>query len=117
MLLRYVNHTRPSYFTTYIKEVPISRVQVDLGSALNLITITALQELGVPPNKLTSTNSAIQGFDGEIQNPIGRIRIKFQLRSLASEATLHVVKTLACYNILFGRTWLHDYAIVPSTLH
>ncbi|XXG41782.1 hypothetical protein AAC387_Pa01g2180 [Persea americana] len=41
----------------------ITRAQVDPGSALNHITITALQELGVPPNKLTSTNTAIQGYE------------------------------------------------------
>ncbi|XXG73111.1 hypothetical protein AAC387_Pa07g2080 [Persea americana] len=97
--------------------MPIPRVQVDPGSALNLITIRTLQELGVPPNKLTSTNTMIQGYDGEIQNPIGKIRIKFQLGSLVSEATLHVVKTRACSNILLGRRWLHDYVIVPSSLH
>ena len=57
----------------------ITRVQVDPGSALNHITITALQELGVPPNKLTSTNTAIQGYEGEVQNPIGKIWINSSL--------------------------------------
>ena len=75
MLLGNVNHTRPLYFTAYIKEVPSPKVQVDPGSALNLITIMALQEFGVPPNKLTSTNTVIQGYDGEVQDPIGKIRI------------------------------------------
>eukprot|EP00268_Persea_americana_P028067 TRINITY_DN27302_c0_g1_i1.p1 TRINITY_DN27302_c0_g1~~TRINITY_DN27302_c0_g1_i1.p1 ORF type:complete len:135 (+),score=6.07 TRINITY_DN27302_c0_g1_i1:895-1299(+) len=117
MLLDNVNHTGPLCFTAYIKEMPILRKQVDPGSALNLITVTALKELGVPPNKLTSTNTTIRGYDGKIQNPIRNIRIKFQLGSLASEATLHVVKTRACYIILLRRKWLHDYAIVPSTLH
>lgn len=88
----------------------IPRVQVNPGSALNLITITALKELGIPPSKLTSTNTSIQGYDGEVQNPIGKARIEFKVGSLTFEATLHVVKTRACYNIL-------DYAIVPSTLH
>ena len=117
MLLGPINYMRPLYFTTNIKEMPIPRVQVDPGSVVNLITIIALQELGVPPNKLTSTNTAIQGYDGEVQNPIGKIRIKFQLGSLTSEVTLHVVKIRTCYNILLGRRWLHDYTIVPSTLH
>ena len=108
---------RPLYFTAYIKEVPIPRVQVDPVSALNLITITALQELGVPSNKLNSTNTTIQGYDGEIQKPIGKMWIKFQLRSLASKATLHIIKICGCYNTLLGRRWLHDNAIVPSTLH
>ncbi|XXG58881.1 hypothetical protein AAC387_Pa04g1073 [Persea americana] len=63
----------------------IPMVQVNTRSALNLITVTALQELGMPPNKLTSTNTATQGYDGEVQNPIRKIQIKFQLGYLASE--------------------------------
>ena len=41
-LLGHVNHTGPLYFTAYIKEMPIPRVQVDPESVLDLITITAL---------------------------------------------------------------------------
>lgn len=77
----------------------------------------ALQELGIPRSKLTSTNTSNQGNDKEIQNPIGKIRIRFQLGDLISKVTLHVVNTRACYNILLERIWLHDYAIVPSTPH
>ena len=69
---------------------------MDPGSALNFITVTALQELGVPPDKLTSTYTAIQGHNGEIQNPIRKIHIKLQLGGLAFEATLYIVKTQAC---------------------
>lgn len=112
-----MKHRMPLYFTSHIKEIPIPRVQVDPKSALNLITITTLQELGVPPSKLTNTNTSIQGYDGEIQNPIGKIQIKFQFGSLTSAATLHGFKTRAFYNILLGRRWVHDYAIIPSTLH
>ena len=117
MLLGHVNHARLLYFTAFIKEMLITRVHLDPGLALNVIAITTMQELGVPPNMLTSTNTAIQGYDGKVQNPIGKIRIKFQLGSLTFEATLHVVKTRACNNILPGRRWLHDYAIMPSTFH
>lgn len=42
MLLGNVNHTRPLYFTTFIIEVPIPKVQVDPGSTLNFIIVTAL---------------------------------------------------------------------------
>ena len=77
MLFDNVNHTRPLYLQYISKNVKFTRVQVDSGSALNLITVTALQELGVLPNKLTSTNIVIQGYDGEVQNPIRKIWIKF----------------------------------------
>lgn len=66
---------RPLYFTDNIKEVMIPRVQVNPGAGLNPITMLALQDFGIPPNKLTGTNNSIQGYDGEIQNPIGKLQI------------------------------------------
>ena len=90
MLSSNVNHTRPLYSIAYIKEVLIRRVWVDPGSALNLIIVTALQELGVPPNKLTSTKTAIQVCGGEIQNLIEKIKIKFQLGSLVSKNKMNL---------------------------
>lgn len=66
LLLCEAKHTGPLYLTTYIKDIPIPRVQVDPRSALNLITITALQKLGIQPSELTSTNTSIQGYDGEV---------------------------------------------------
>ncbi|XXG47440.1 hypothetical protein AAC387_Pa02g2086 [Persea americana] len=45
LLLGETKHNRPLYFTGYMKEMPIRRVQIDPGSALNLISTTALEEL------------------------------------------------------------------------
>lgn len=66
LLLGDAKHTGPLYLTTYIKDIPIPQVQVDPRSVLNLITITALQKLGIQPSKLISTNTSIQGYDGEV---------------------------------------------------
>ena len=81
MLLGNVNHRWPLYFTAYIKEMPIPRVQVDPGSALNLITITTLQELGVPLSKLTSTNIALQGMMAKFKTLLGRFKLNSNLRA------------------------------------
>jgi len=45
-----VKPTSPLYFTAYIKDVPVPRVQIDHGASLNLITLPALEELGISPS-------------------------------------------------------------------
>ena len=64
------------YFTGYIKKMPIHRVQMDSGSALNLISTSALEELGIPPSNLNHMSVPIFGYDESTQRPIGKIRFK-----------------------------------------
>ncbi|XXG88406.1 hypothetical protein AAC387_Pa12g0617 [Persea americana] len=101
----------------YIKEMPIHRVQIDPGSALNLISTTALEELGIPPSKLSHTSVSIVGYNGSTQRPIGKIRFKLQIGDLISEVTMYVIKTPSCYNILLGHPRIHENGVVASTLH
>ncbi|XXG73202.1 hypothetical protein AAC387_Pa07g2161 [Persea americana] len=117
LLLGKTKHNRPLYFTGYIKEMPIHRVQINPGSALNLISTTALEELGVPPSKQSHTSVSIFGYDGSAQRPIGKIRFRLQIGDLISEVTVYAIKTPSCYNILLGRPWIHENGVVPSTLH
>ncbi|XXG85708.1 hypothetical protein AAC387_Pa11g0742 [Persea americana] len=116
-LLGETKHNRPLYFTWYIKEMPIHRVQIDPGSALNLISTSALEELGIPPSKLSHTSVSIFGYDGSTQRPIGKIRFRLQIADLIFEVTVYAIKTPSCYNILLGSHWIHENGVVPSTLH
>ena len=117
LLLGETKHNRPLYFTGYVREMPIHRVQIDPGSALNLISTSALEELGIPPSKLSHTSVSIFGYDGSAQRPIGKIRFKLQIGDLISEVTVYAIRTPSCYNILLGRPWIHENGVVPSTLH
>ena len=64
LLLGETKHNRPLYFTGYIKEMLIHKVQIDPGSALNLISTTELEEKGIPSSKLSHTSVTIFGYDG-----------------------------------------------------
>ncbi|KAJ8636172.1 hypothetical protein MRB53_010439 [Persea americana] len=97
--------------------MPIHRVQIDPGFALNLISTSALEELGIPPSKLSHTSVSIFGYDGSAQRPIGKIRFRLQIGDLISKVTVYAIKTPSCYNILLGRPWIHENGVVPSTLH
>ncbi|KAJ8624186.1 hypothetical protein MRB53_032716 [Persea americana] len=117
LLLGETKHNRPLCFIRYIKEMPIHRIQIDPGYALNLVFTTALEELGIPPSELSHTSVSIFGYDGSAQRPIGKIRFRLQIGDLISEVTVYAIKTPSCYNNLLGCPWIHENDVVPSTLH
>ncbi|KAJ8615136.1 hypothetical protein MRB53_034508 [Persea americana] len=95
--------------------MPMHRVQINPGSTLNLISTSALEELGIPPRKLSHTSMSIFGYDGSAQRPIGKIRFRLQIGDLISEVTVYAIKTPSYYNILLGRPWIYENGVVPST--
>jgi len=48
-------HDRPLYFTGYIRSSEVSRIQVNLGSALSIMPRRVMQHLGIPTHRLSAT--------------------------------------------------------------
>ena len=59
----------------------------------------------------------IQGFNQAGQKAMGTIVLQMEIGELLSTALFHVIDAPTSYNVLLGRPWLHNYGIVPSTLH
>ncbi|GKV49781.1 hypothetical protein SLEP1_g56513 [Rubroshorea leprosula] len=59
----------------------------------------------------------IQGFNQKGQRAIGKIRINFQIADMATSALFHVIEAKTSYELLLGRTWIHENGVVPSTWH
>jgi len=39
------------------------------------------------------------------------------MKDMASNALFHVIDAKTTYNLLFGRSWIHENNIIFSTLH
>ncbi|KAL0307802.1 UNVERIFIED_CONTAM: hypothetical protein Sangu_3011500 [Sesamum angustifolium] len=59
----------------------------------------------------------IQGFNQGGQRVVGIIRMQLTMEDMVSSALFHVIDAKTSYNILLGRPWLHENAVVPSTWH
>ena len=79
MLIKNPKHDKPLYFTGYISSSQVDRIQVDPGSALSIMPLRLLQYLGVPLNRLSSTNTTIYGFNATNTRPLSKIRLKCQM--------------------------------------
>ena len=50
-------------------------------------------------------------------HPTGKIKLKYQIGDLRSEATCYVIDADTLFNLLQGRLWIHHNSIISSTLH
>jgi len=95
-------HDRTLYFTGYIESSEVSRIQVDPGSALSIMSRRVMQHLGIPTHRLSATQTIIYGFNTNGTRPMGKIKLKCQIGDLKSEVTCYVINADTSYNLLLG---------------
>ena len=81
----------PLYFTGYIGSSEVSRIQLDLGSALSIMPRRVMQHLGIPTHQLSTTQTIIYGFNANGMRPMGKIKLKYQIGDLRSLVTCYVI--------------------------
>jgi len=62
-------------------------------------------------------STTIYGFNANGPRPMGKIKLKCQIRDLKSEVMCYVINADTPYNLLLERPWIHRKSIVPYTLH
>jgi len=95
-------HDRPLYFTGYIGSSEVSCIQADLGSALSIMLRRVMQHLRIPIHRLSATQTTIYDFKTNGTCPMGKIKLKCQIRGLRSEVTCYVIDADTSYNLLLG---------------
>ncbi|KAL0320192.1 UNVERIFIED_CONTAM: hypothetical protein Sradi_5280700 [Sesamum radiatum] len=117
LLLGSKPHNRPLIVTCYAREQKVNRILIDGGSAVNILPLHTMKELGIPMDELTNSRLMIQGFNQGGQRALGIIRINLLMEDMFSTALFHVIDAKTSYNMLLGRPWLHKNGVVPSTWH
>ena len=112
------HHLKPLYITATFNGIPLSRVLVDNGAAVNIMPFRTLKKLGKERARLIPTSTTIAGFAGESKNAKGIISIRLVIGSVMSDTAFFVIDNLTCkYNALLGRDWIHANGCIPSSMH
>ncbi|XP_020082008.1 uncharacterized protein LOC109705667 [Ananas comosus] len=117
MLLGTAHHNRPLYVTGTSDGDKINRILIDPGSSINILTLRTLKSLALNVDHLSSEKIVIQGFNQHSQKALGSIILPIKFGALRTEAKFYVINADTSYKALMGRPWLHEYNVVPSTLH
>jgi hypothetical protein len=110
-------HNQLPFIKGYVDEKMVNRILVDDGSAVNILPLKTMKELGIPMDELFPSHLMIQGFNQEGQNAIGKIRLAIHMEDMKFNALFLVIDVKTTYNMLLGRPWIHENGIISSTLH
>ena len=108
-------HIRPLYVRAHFDGKLLSKVLVDNGPAVNTIPFRMLRTLGRSIGDLIKTKVSISAFIGEISKTLGVLLIEITVGSTLS--AFFVINSIANYNALLGRDWIHANWFVPSFLY
>ncbi|KAL0439607.1 UNVERIFIED_CONTAM: Transposon Tf2-12 polyprotein [Sesamum latifolium] len=117
LLLGSKPHNHHLFIAGYVRDQKVNRILIDGGSAVNILPLGILKELGISIDELSNSRLMIQGFNQGGQRAIGIVRIQLTMGDMMSTALFHVIDTKTSYNMLLGRPWLHENTIIPSTWH
>ncbi|XP_031127546.1 uncharacterized protein LOC116029639 [Ipomoea triloba] len=117
LLLGGAPHNRPMFVEGYTRGQKLKRILVDQGSAVNILSLRALKNLGGSSDELAQSRLMIQGFNQGWQRAIGIINLNLRVGGLSSSVVCHVIEARTSYNLLLGRPWIHENGVVPSSWH
>ncbi|GKV15581.1 hypothetical protein SLEP1_g26361 [Rubroshorea leprosula] len=114
---RMTRHIRPLYIHAHLDGMPINRVLVDNGAAANVLPTCILHKIGKSLGDLMETEVTISDFTGGVNRSRGILPVELTIGNRTLMCAFFVVDTIATYNALLGRDWIHSSWCVPSTLH
>jgi hypothetical protein len=102
----------------HINGKPISRMLVDGGAIVNLMSYSLSKKLGGSNEELIKTNMTISGVGGgEPMGAKGVISKELTIGSKTLATAFFVAETQGNFSLILGRDWIHANKCVPSTLH
>ena len=95
-------HLKQLYIKAYFDGLPIDRVLVDGGSAINVMPQIMLRTLQRSEKELIPTEINVQGFIGVPARIKGILLVELRVGTRTSITAFFVVETTAAYNALLG---------------
>ncbi|OMO78281.1 Retrotransposon gag protein [Corchorus capsularis] len=110
---RAIFHIKPLYIKAHLDGVPVNRVLVDNGAAVNIFPYSTLRRLGKGADNLIKSDVTVSDFSGTTNKIRGILPTDLTMGSKTSISTFCVVDSPSTYNALLGRDWIHSNWCVP----
>ena len=101
----------------FIDGKQMSKMLVDGGASVNLMSYTTFCKLGKGPGDLMETDKMLKNFGGNASKTQGVINVELTIRSKTLLTTFFVIDGKGSYSLVLGHDWIHANYCVPSTMH
>jgi hypothetical protein len=110
-------HMRPLYLRGYVNGKALTKMFVDGGAAVNVMSYTTFRKLGMDPRDLTPTSIILNDFAGSPSYTKGCVHVDLMIGSKTLLTTFFVIEGKGAYSLLLGRDWIHANCCIPFTMH
>jgi hypothetical protein len=110
-------HLKPLYIQGHIDGRLISRMLVDDGATINLMSYSVFKRLGREDDELVKTNLTLNGVGGNPMEARGVVSMDLTMGSKSLTTAFFIIKVQGNYSVILGHDWIHVNRCVPSTLH
>nr|XP_016484249.1 PREDICTED: uncharacterized protein LOC107804828 [Nicotiana tabacum] len=86
------------------------------GSFVNIILLRVLNEIQAE-DKLIPKAHTLSDFDNSSVVTKGKVILTAFVEGVVKDTKFQVVEMDMAYNMILGRSWIHEMDVVPSTLH
>jgi hypothetical protein len=113
-----VNYLKPLFVRGHIDGIPIAKMLVDGGAAINLMPYSLYRKLGKQDNELVKTNMTLSGVGTDSSfKAWGVMSVELTIGNKTLAIAFFVADVEGNYSLILGRDWIHANQCIPSTLH
>jgi hypothetical protein len=113
-----VNHLKPLFVCGHIDGIPIAKMLVDGGAAVNLMPYSLYRKLCKQDDELVKTNMPLSGVGtNSLIKARGVTSVELTIGTKTIAAAFFVADVEGNYSLILGRDWIHVNQCIPSTLH
>ena len=110
-------HIKPLYVRAHLNNGLVSKVLIDNGSVVNVMSLRMMRALGRSTSYLIEAEVVVSAFTREVSKTLGMLPIDITIGSKTSLSAFFVIDSTTNYNIFLGRNWIHANWCVSSSLH
>ncbi|KAF8100016.1 hypothetical protein N665_0233s0018 [Sinapis alba] len=110
-------HNGPLLVELQIGTCEVTRVLIDTGSSVDLISRQTLIKMMVDLKDIKPSSRALTGFNGSSTQLLGTIHLNVFVGGVSKLVKFSVIDTKTQYNAIMGTPWLHMMKAIPSTYH
>ncbi|CAI9775703.1 unnamed protein product [Fraxinus pennsylvanica] len=114
--MKLTKHLRPLYVKALVNGIPVAKVLIDNGTAINIIPSRMMMKFAKTESDMIPTEVIQTSFNGGATSAKGVMSLDITVGTTTRTTTFFVIDSPTSYNVLLGRDWIHGIHCIPSTL-
>ena len=73
--------------------------------------------MGLSIEDFVPTDQHVRAYDNNRREVLGTITLELTIGPMVKKAEFQVLNIASCFNMLLGRSWIHDIEAIPASLY